>query len=295
VARSISKGSPDPKQSAGAINVRSAMLFTRKNDRMFTARFRKAWFALIILASMFVAADDALAQAAQALFEKAFELMKKGDHETAETFLRMGLEKEPENALGHYYLAEVMVRLNKPRKDAIVQYRAAARLSPESKEGLDALAKSIRLEKAEEAVKSSKQAIISVLPQTLRGRSVRWTGEDEKIGVCVSMNSWEYQFDENKEFKKQNFTVSLQRFIPGRSVSPKSLHKYSGAWQKKFDDYSLIFKAENPRESIAPPWFATAGQFSIEIRLYKGEPWFDLHTTGLNGGIVWLPIAQCLQ
>ena len=145
---------------------------------------------LTLLTGILLETSTAKAQSAQALFEKAFELIGKHDYATAEQLLRMGLEKDSTNALGHYYLAEVLSKKSSSRDEALKHYRAAASLSPESKEGLDALVKILRLEQTLErerkeedritAVRSKQKAVL----QNLVGKCYQ-TRVDEVRGSSV--------------------------------------------------------------------------------------------------------------
>jgi tetratricopeptide (TPR) repeat protein len=113
---------------------------------MFKVR-RSLLFSIAIIAAVSVA-SAARAQSAHALLEKAMELIEQNDLATAEQFIRMGLEKDRNHALGHFYLAEVLIKQNKSQAEALSHYRDASRLSPNSKEGLDALVKAVKLEQS---------------------------------------------------------------------------------------------------------------------------------------------------
>lgn len=112
---------------------------------------------LVVFITLLFTHNSVNAQSSGALIEKAIELIDKNDFPTAEQILDMVIKKEPRNALGHYYMAEVIfsqkkeyeTRLNSSWRSARANYyyRKAAKFDPNSKQGLDALAKAIRIEK----------------------------------------------------------------------------------------------------------------------------------------------------
>ena len=112
---------------------------------------------LTAVIALLFAHHSVIAQSSGALLEKAIELIDKKDYETAEQMLQKVMDQEPRNALGHYYMAETIIRQRRVYDTklhsaflsarAYYHYRKAVEFDPNSRQGLDALAKSIRIEK----------------------------------------------------------------------------------------------------------------------------------------------------
>jgi formylglycine-generating enzyme required for sulfatase activity len=68
---------------------------------------------------------------ARKIFEGAFNLFRNGDFQAAQLAFERGLNLDPANGLGHYYLGEILSRLNDGH-EARVQYVLAKALLPVS-------------------------------------------------------------------------------------------------------------------------------------------------------------------
>lgn len=143
-------------------------------------KIQKLFGLILILLTLNV--GSAMAQSSGALFEKAFELYTSGDYKTAEALLRRGLQMDADNALGHYYLAELILKRRGSKADAKNHYDRANKISPESKEGLDSLVKSMRLENQ---IQAEEKQIQDEKADVLRGLrsavNVLMTIEDREI------------------------------------------------------------------------------------------------------------------
>ena len=80
-------------------------------------------------------------------FSQAFNLFKEGEFEAAVIRFKQGLEFDPANGLGHFYLAETYARLNDVENSAI-HYNYTLLLSPDIKEAAIA---EVKLSKIREA------------------------------------------------------------------------------------------------------------------------------------------------
>ncbi|MBI3128667.1 MAG: hypothetical protein HYZ11_13770, partial [Candidatus Tectomicrobia bacterium] len=72
---------------------------------------------------------------AEALFRQAFALFQEGEFEAAALGFTQGLEIDPADGIGHFYLAETLVRQDRAG-DAVRHYERTLALAPESKEAL---------------------------------------------------------------------------------------------------------------------------------------------------------------
>ncbi len=93
---------------------------------------------LSVIVTLWSAANSANAQNTGALLEKIIELIDDRDYRTAESLSRRVISQDPDNALGNYYLAEALAKQGN-LAEALKYYKATARLSPNSKPGIDAL------------------------------------------------------------------------------------------------------------------------------------------------------------
>lgn len=162
--------------------------------------------ALTLAVTGLLNANIGMAQSAQALFEKGFSLFKS-DPRTAEQLIRTGLGKEPGNYLGHYYLAEILIMRNNVSAEALEHYQRAAQLSPESTEGLDALAKSMRLKAKIEAPLNDRLYIMHSLKQLYMHAYYRQTGMRMHTAAwgdwtsysldCLALTDFDFHWDPN--------------------------------------------------------------------------------------------------
>ena len=115
--------------------------------KMKIARTQARLVALcvVLLVSFLLTSTFVNAQSSGALIEKAIELIDSRDYRTAESLLRRVISQDPNDALGNYYLAEALAYQGN-KKEALKYYKAAAELSPNSRQGIDALAKAERIE-----------------------------------------------------------------------------------------------------------------------------------------------------
>lgn len=108
------------------------------------------------LIALFAAPSPVNSQNSSMMVQEAIELIEKDDFKIAEGLMRKLLEREPDNALGHFYLAEAIMKQKKENDsdktnltrivNAHRHYSKAAELDSQSKKGVEALAHTLRLE-----------------------------------------------------------------------------------------------------------------------------------------------------
>jgi hypothetical protein len=82
-------------------------------------------------------------------FTQAFNLFKEGEFEAAVIRFKQGLELDPANGLGHFYMAETYARLN-DTENAVIHYNYTVLLTPDIKEAAIAEVKLSKIKEAQD-------------------------------------------------------------------------------------------------------------------------------------------------
>jgi hypothetical protein len=82
-------------------------------------------------------------------FTQAFNLFKEGEFEAAIIRFKQGLELDPANGLGHFYMAETYARLN-DTENAVIHYNYTVQFSPDIKEAAIAEVKLSKIREAQD-------------------------------------------------------------------------------------------------------------------------------------------------
>ncbi|RKF36795.1 hypothetical protein BCY90_23905 [Agrobacterium deltaense] len=101
-------------------------------------RPKVAWSVLLAVSVSTVWSRAAFCQVADDYFADAFRMVQAGQQANAMEFYLEGLRLDPNNGLGHYYLAH-LYNQTFDRKNAYFHFRRASELIPATEQGRDAL------------------------------------------------------------------------------------------------------------------------------------------------------------
>jgi tetratricopeptide (TPR) repeat protein len=184
---------------------------------------------------------------AQSFFEEGFDLYSTGQTSKAKQYFIEGLSGDPDNGLGHYYLAKILEQEN-DYKGAYSHYKRAASLILDTPEGRDSLV-------------SLKLILPEVFPAKKRSLDLikRWTSgyllfSSRTHHFCARIATYEYRTsDEDYGFEVGNAKIRLWAMNRKSRQIQNSLGNYALRWTSD-DEIQLVAKSDT---DLASKYFPT--------------------------------------